>query len=508
MTNEWDYIYVGGNFAICTDYNEIGCLTDGVLEIEGDFSQWGNAYSFAASGNNKVVLDGYDNQLVSMNSSNSSFAILDCIESSGIIFETPISIKNNLYGMDNILGDKTLTLLNSNITLIDNTELGINLKLVNSNLNLNGYELKIDGYLDQIGGNINQTDGVLNISGKYTLDGKNMFPEEVIRNFVLGMFASLVNNELENLNIIQTALNTFFGGDYAAYQYRILEDYKNGGLEALESKVTLKDPYYAGKVVTDAVLFTGGLIALGDCINLFIEGCSGVAASGVLEIFSGGTLTPAVAVTATGSAVAVVAGLVGAAEFGNIAYNAAKNGVNDASNLIKAIEGAGTEGAGKAEAAIAGISDAEAIAEGITDVTEAEAIATGRPSWRQSEVDIFENTYTEAKGYTDQAVFVKDSNGIVKEGTYGQPGSIRIDIYKADHIVEVKNYNVTTSTGRSNLVQNIRKQYWQRKDFFPNTKQTYVLDIGGQNVTDEVLLDLQNSIYNETETAIEIVIKQ
>lgn len=52
------------------------------------------------------------------------------------------------------------------------------------------------------------------------------------------------------------------------------------------------------------------------------------------------------------------------------------------------------------------------------------------------------------------------------------------------------------------------KQYCQRKDFFPNTRQTYVLDVRGQNVTDEVLLDLQNSIYNETATAIEIVIKQ
>jgi len=90
-----------------------------------------------------------------------------------------------------------------------------------------------------------------------------------------------------------------------------------------------------------------------------------------------------------------------------------------------------------------------------------------------------------------------------------QKGSIRPDYYKPGHCVDIKNYNVTTSSGRSRLVENIRKQYWQRKEFFgPGTKQTFVIDVRGQSVTDDILIDLQNAIYNETETLVEIIFKQ
>ena len=83
-----------------------------------------------------------------------------------------------------------------------------------------------------------------------------------------------------------------------------------------------------------------------------------------------------------------------------------------------------------------------------------------------------------------------------------------MDRYKPGHLVEVKNYTVTTSGGRNNLVNNIREQYWQRKSFFGSgTQQTYVIDVFGQNVSSSTLASLENSIYNATETAIEIVFR-
>lgn len=55
----------------------------------------------------------------------------------------------------------------------------------------------------------------------------------------------------------------------------------------------------------------------------------------------------------------------------------------------------------------------------------------------------------------------------------------------------------------------IRSQYWQRKEFFPEgTKQTFVLDVRGQDVSMSTLNDLVNSIHNETDTLVEIIIKQ
>ena len=156
----------------------------------------------------------------------------------------------------------------------------------------------------------------------------------------------------------------------------------------------------------------------------------------------------------------------------------------------------------------AAISDSEAISEGITDVTEVEAITMGRPSWRKSEIDAAKD-FPSSKGYSDQVSFKKDADGNIVEASYGEAGSIRPDYYKSGHSVDIKNYNVTTSSGRSSLIRNIRKQYWQMKDFFgEGTKQTYMLDVRGQNVTDDVLLDLQNAIYNETDTLVEIIIKQ
>jgi hypothetical protein len=155
-----------------------------------------------------------------------------------------------------------------------------------------------------------------------------------------------------------------------------------------------------------------------------------------------------------------------------------------------------------------GRTDTDAIADGITDVTEAQAKAAGRPSWRQSEIDAA-NDFPSTSGYTDQVSFAKDANGNIIEVPYGSSGSVRPDYYKPGHCVDIKNYTVTTSSGRSRLVENIRKQYWQRKGFFPTgTKQTFVLDVRGQNVDMFTLNDLVNAIHNETDTLVEIIIKQ
>ncbi len=233
---------------------------------------------------------------------------------------------------------------------------------------------------------------------------------------------------------------------------------------------------------------------------------AGVSASGGLLVFAGtGTIgspifiaMEAQAATALAAAgVFTIAGLAAGvvADNAEAAFNNDLNKISDV-DAIKDMENA-----------ISGISDQEAISSGITDATEAEAKAEKRPTWRQSEKD-FAPKYPESDGYQNQASFKKDANGNVVSAYYSENGSIRIDMYKIDHIVEVKNYNITTSTGRSNLINNIRQQYWQRKDFFPNTQQTYCIDVRGQNVSLDTLNQLENLIYNETETIIKIIFKR
>ena len=60
---------------------------------------------------------------------------------------------------------------------------------------------------------------------------------------------------------------------------------------------------------------------------------------------------------------------------------------------------------------IAGMTDEQAIADGITDITESQAKELGRPSWRQSEIDAA-NDFPSSRGYDDQVSFAKDQRNI------------------------------------------------------------------------------------------------
>ena len=82
-------------------------------------------------------------------------------------------------------------------------------------------------------------------------------------------------------------------------------------------------------------------------------------------------------------------------------------------------------------------------------VTETKGTDKTRPSWRQSEIDV-EKDFPE---YNAQKSF-KDG----KEVPYGEKGSSRPDLYQSGQSIEVKNYIITTSSGRSRLVNNVTKQ--------------------------------------------------
>lgn len=84
---------------------------------------------------------------------------------------------------------------------------------------------------------------------------------------------------------------------------------------------------------------------------------------------------------------------------------------------------------------------------------------TSRPTWRQSELD----AATDFPDYDAQKSFI---NG--EEVPYGTKGSVRPDYYKDGFSVDIKNYNVESASGRSNLARNIEKQYYQRIENLPD----------------------------------------
>ena len=124
---------------------------------------------------------------------------------------------------------------------------------------------------------------------------------------------------------------------------------------------------------------------------------------------------------------------------------------------------------------------------------------TSRPTWRQSELD----AATDFPDYDAQKSFI---NG--EEVPYGTKGSVRPDYYKDGFSVDIKNYNVESASGRSNLARNIEKQYYQRIENLPDgTKQSVMIDIRGQNVSDEALGALYDDIMQRTNNGVEILFK-
>ena len=91
MTNEADYVYVGGNFTTCSAVDHSNYLTAGTLEVKGNFTQSNNPLNFTASGTHKTILSGDTVQTITFESPiASSFNILKLTKplDTGYIFNT------------------------------------------------------------------------------------------------------------------------------------------------------------------------------------------------------------------------------------------------------------------------------------------------------------------------------------------------------------------------------------------------------------------------------------
>lgn len=119
-----------------------------------------------------------------------------------------------------------------------------------------------------------------------------------------------------------------------------------------------------------------------------------------------------------------------------------------------------------------------------------------RPSWRESEGEV--GRQLDGQGYREQVSFKEG-----QEVPYGTKGSTRPDYYKPGTSVEVKNYNVETAGGRSNLVKNVSEQAIKRAENMPEgTTQIVKIDVRGQNVSNRELLQITQDITSNSNGAI------
>lgn len=90
------------------------------------------------------------------------------------------------------------------------------------------------------------------------------------------------------------------------------------------------------------------------------------------------------------------------------------------------------------------------------------------------------------QGYKEQYSTKVDEQGNVVQAKWGEAGSRRPDAYdpETNTVVEVKNYSVETSGGRSNLVRNVREQTDASIENFGDDVETIeVIDLKGHDVT-------------------------
>ena len=89
-------------------------------------------------------------------------------------------------------------------------------------------------------------------------------------------------------------------------------------------------------------------------------------------------------------------------------------------------------------------------------------------------------------GYDAQISTKTNENGEIEIVPWGEKGSRRPDAINLEEnaIVEVKNYTVTNSSGRGNLVRNIKEQTADSiRNYGDGVKITEVIDVKGQDVT-------------------------
>lgn len=173
MNNKEDYVVVNGSFIYEVNKSYQNYLTDGTLEIKGEFEILQGYYGFLPVGNHKVLLSGDAVQTVSFASLNSKFNILELQNSSsgGVLFNEFVNyakLISNQSKYEYISGEVINWTLDADETYDGNLSFG------GGTIDLNGRTLTVKGDITQFGGNIIANGGHLIIEGNYIMNGSSL----------------------------------------------------------------------------------------------------------------------------------------------------------------------------------------------------------------------------------------------------------------------------------------------------------------------------------------------
>ena len=161
MTKPEEYVFVKGNFTASRNSSYKGStLTDGLLEIQGNFKQQYANYAYKPSGNHKTLFSGVNQTISTEHPGSTCFAY--------VAFENDVTFLNGVTGFT-LYKDSDATIICNGTTF-------------NDKIDLNGYRLHIKGDIGVKRMNING--GTLIVDGNYTtvFDYTSWYPQLIMTN--------------------------------------------------------------------------------------------------------------------------------------------------------------------------------------------------------------------------------------------------------------------------------------------------------------------------------------
>lgn len=202
MTNESDIVRVAGDFVMQSTVSHKDCLTNGVLEIGGDFLQnKGSAVNFQASGNHTVVLNGSDEQTVSFTSYEYSMInnlkITNSSES-GITFRGRVYVTGTIYNSTSVI-NRSENICAGAETVFENNEWNHSITFLKSRDLPDNLKIKGDVYLFA---------GTLPANSEYGISG-SIFSKDLPETYTLSVMGDLYVSCIPEVN----GGSIFVGGD-------------------------------------------------------------------------------------------------------------------------------------------------------------------------------------------------------------------------------------------------------------------------------------------------------
>ena len=219
MDNPYDYVLVQGEFTVENYMEYSNILTNGKLEVKGDFSQYEMENNFFTSDNHTVVLSGSSAQKVRFAYSskegshfsnlvilNPDVEFLDNVTATAVY--TPYCLTNEVPKFDNLTYDNMTYFCNDNITLSDNRTVQGNFIFSGGSLNLNGKTLNIEGMFTQNSGTIYFNNGELKVFG-YNLKGDSYISMENEKDHMVVNKNLTIDSSIPNIGITDGIIDLF-----------------------------------------------------------------------------------------------------------------------------------------------------------------------------------------------------------------------------------------------------------------------------------------------------------